>query len=241
MDEIVKALKGMKSGKAAEYDKVSAEMLKAGQGIVVKAPNNGNEIRQPPLQLSDGSVVAPARPEAPKPGAPTTTTSHSSHASAAALAVAKGQQAAPRAAPSTCRTRKPSAGPRKGAKRAPTRSAAPPQGAAESANPAPAAVSPTGPGPPAGHCPRRQSAAPLHARPPDERRHRCQPSRADSPGRRAGYLVAPDNPRKPKGHQPPHKDDGNGAPVAPTTPLTGHLPAADWPPTPTAASSRSHA
>ncbi|XP_047998354.1 uncharacterized protein LOC125235808 [Leguminivora glycinivorella] len=34
MDEIVKALKGMKSGKAAGYDKVSAEMLKAGQGIV---------------------------------------------------------------------------------------------------------------------------------------------------------------------------------------------------------------
>ncbi|XP_061704212.1 uncharacterized protein LOC133515657 [Cydia pomonella] len=34
MDEIVKALKGMKSGKAAGYDKVSVEMLKAGQGIV---------------------------------------------------------------------------------------------------------------------------------------------------------------------------------------------------------------
>ncbi|XP_063543201.1 uncharacterized protein LOC134751686 [Cydia strobilella] len=34
MDEIVKALKGMKSGKAAGYDRVSVEMLKAGQGIV---------------------------------------------------------------------------------------------------------------------------------------------------------------------------------------------------------------
>ncbi|XP_047994991.1 nematocyst expressed protein 3-like [Leguminivora glycinivorella] len=197
---------------------------------------------QPLPQASGDSVAAPTHSEALKPRTPTAATTHtSSPASAAAPAVANGQQAAPPAAPSTRRTRKPSAGPRKGAKRAPTCSKAPPQGTMEPANPAPTAVSPTGPGPPAGHCPRRQSAAPLHARPPDERRHRCQPSRADSPGRRAGYLVAPDNPRKPRGHQPPHKDDGNGAPVAPTTPLTGHLPAADWPPTPTAASTRSHA
>ncbi|XP_048003865.1 proline-rich receptor-like protein kinase PERK10 [Leguminivora glycinivorella] len=197
---------------------------------------------QPLPQASGDSVAAPTHPEALKPRTPTAATTHtSSPASAAAPAVANGQQAAPPAAPSTRRTRKPSAGPRKGAKRAPTCSKAPPQGTMEPANPAPTAVSPTGPGPPAGHCPRRQSAAPLHARPPDERRHRCQPSRADSPGRRAGYLVAPDNPRKPRGLQPPHKDDGNGAPVAPTTPLTGHLPAADWPPTPTETSTRSHA
>ncbi|KAI5640894.1 reverse transcriptase (RNA-dependent DNA polymerase) domain-containing protein [Phthorimaea operculella] len=34
MDEIVKALKSMKSGKAAGYDRVSVEMLKAGEGVV---------------------------------------------------------------------------------------------------------------------------------------------------------------------------------------------------------------
>lgn len=33
-DEIVKAMKSMHSGKAAGYDRVSAEMLKAGRGII---------------------------------------------------------------------------------------------------------------------------------------------------------------------------------------------------------------
>lgn len=34
MNEIVNALKSMKSGNAARYDRITAEMFKAGQGIV---------------------------------------------------------------------------------------------------------------------------------------------------------------------------------------------------------------
>ncbi|XP_047994494.1 proline-rich extensin-like protein EPR1 [Leguminivora glycinivorella] len=149
---------------------------------------------QPLPQASGDSVAAPTHPEALKPRTPTAATTHtSSPASAAAPAVANGQQAAPPAAPSTRRTRKPSAGPRKGAKRAPTCS----------------------------RRPHRAPWNPPTQRPPQSPRpapdHRPATAPAGSPPRRYTRARRTNAATAASPHEPTAQDDEQGTSSPPTT------------------------